>query len=208
MGEIRDGKGSFSGNFNLFGPINDLTYNGNLDFAEVDFAVTKLNAPFSLINTSLRIDNKGLYFDKFKVYDEAKNALTVDGVIGTQSFSNPTFDLKVLSDDFHLINATVDDNDFLYGVAALNLDATIKGSLSFPIINMKASVSNDTDITYVMSSANASMESREGIIEFVNRQDPNAVLTAKNKDRKAEIISGIDLNASLKIGRQAKVNII
>src|SRR5699024_3300938 len=30
MGEIRDGKGSFSGNFNVFGPINDLTYAGNL----------------------------------------------------------------------------------------------------------------------------------------------------------------------------------
>ncbi|HLS12173.1 MAG TPA: translocation/assembly module TamB domain-containing protein [Flavobacteriaceae bacterium] len=208
MGEIRDGKGSFSGNFNVFGPINDLTYAGNLDFAEVDFTVTKLNAPFSLINTSLKIDNKGLYFDTFKVYDEVKNALTVDGIIGTESFSNPTFDLKVLSDNFHLINATVDDNDFLYGVAAVDLDATIKGSLSFPIVNMKARVSDDTDITYVMTSANASMESRDGIIEFVNRQDPDAVLTAKDKDRKAKAISGIDLNASLKIGRQAKVNII
>src|SRR5699024_8614142 len=92
MGEIRDGKGSFSGNFNVFGPINDLTYAGNLDFAEVDFTVTKLNAPFSLINTSLKIDNEGWYFDTFTVDDEAKNAVTVDGIIGTESFSNRTFD--------------------------------------------------------------------------------------------------------------------
>src|SRR5699024_11724721 len=77
-----------------------------------------------------------------------------------------------LHDSLPILNATVDDNDFLYGVAAVDLDATIKGSLSFPIVNMKARVSDDTDITYVMTSANASMESRDGIIEFVNRQDP------------------------------------
>ena len=208
MGEIRDGKGTFSGNFTMSGPIKELIYKGNLDFANVDFTVSKLNAPFSLINTSLKADNKGFYFDNFKIYDETKNDLVVNGTIGTENFSNPTFDLRVLSDNFHVINASPDDNDFIYGKAAIDLDATIKGNLSFPKVTMKASVSEDTDITYIMSSANASMESRDGVIEFVNRQNPDAVLTAKNEESKTQAVSGLDFSASLKIGREAKVNII
>lgn len=208
MGEIRDGKGSFSGKFDVSGPVNDLTYNGNLDFADVDFTVTKFNAPFSLINTSLKVDNEGLYFNNFKIYDEFKNDLVVNGTISTESFSNPNFDLKVLSDNFHVINASKEDNDFIYGKAGFDLDMDVKGSLSFPIISMKAHITDDTDITYILSSANASIESRDGIISIVNRSDPDAVLTAKEKETGPEGISGLDFSASLKIGKQAKVKII
>lgn len=208
MGEVKDGKGAFTGNFTMSGPINKLIYKGNLDFENVGFTVSKFNAPFSLINTSLTVDNQGLYFDNFKVYDEAKNELVVNGKIGTENFANPTFNLKVLSDNFHVINASPDDNDFIYGKAGIDLDATIKGDLFFPKINMKAHISDDTNITYIMSSAHASMESREGVIEFVNRQNPDAILTAKEKESKMETIKGLDLLAFLKIGKEAKVNII
>lgn len=208
MGELRDGKGSFSGKFDVAGPLNDLAYNGNLDFADVDFTVTKFNAPFSLIDTSFKIDNKGLYFKNFKVYDEFKNYLEVNGTIATESFTNPTFDLKVQSDNFHVINAAKEDNDFIYGKAAFDLDMDVKGDLSFPVVSMKAHISDDTDITYILSSANASMERRDGVISFVNREDPDAVLTAKKKDAGPKGIGGLDFNASLKIGRKAKVKII
>lgn len=208
MGEIRDGKGFFSGKFDVSGPVNDLTYNGNLDFADVDFTVTQFNAPFSLINTSFNVDNEGLYFNNFKIYDEFKNYLEVNGTIATESFTNPTFDLKVNSDNFHVINASRDDNDFIYGKAAFDLDMDVKGSLSFPVVSMKAHISDDTDITYILSSANASMESSEGVITFVNREDPDAVLTAKDKEAGPVGIGGLDFSASLKIGKEAKVKII
>lgn len=208
MGELRDGKGSFSGSFNLSGPLKDIIYDGKIDFADAGFTVNKFNAPFSLDHTSLSVDNKGLYFDNFQLYDEYKNDLIVDGKILTENILEPEFDLKVRSDNFHVINASPDDNEFIYGKAAFDLDMEVKGSLLLPIVSMRATISDDTDITYIMSSANAAIESRDGVVSFVNREDPNAVLTLREETTKLEKISGIDLTAFLKIGKKAKVTII
>ena len=208
FGEIRDGKGTLSGKFDFSGPLNDLEYHGGIDFANVGFTVSKFNAPFSLINTSLKADNKGLYFDNFTIYDEDKNDLVVNGTIFTEDFSNPGFDLKVISDNFHIINASEDDNDFVYGKAAFDMDMDIKGDMLFPVVRMNVNISNDTDVTYIMSTAQAAIESREGVIEFVNREDPDAVLTSKDKNAGPKGVSGLDFSATLKIRKDAKLRII
>src|SRR5699024_9277630 len=158
MGEIREGKGSLSGAFVMNGPLNDLNYQGDIDFENVNFTVTKFNAPFSLLQTKVNVDREGLYFDNFRIYDEYKNELTINGNVLTENFVNPVFDLKVVSDDFHIINAGKDDNDFVYGKASFDMDMDVKGDMLFPIVNMKLNIGEDTDITYILSRTTASLE--------------------------------------------------
>src|SRR5699024_2802365 len=99
-----------------------------------------------------------------------------NGNVLTENFVNPVFDLKVVSDDFHIINAGKDDNDFVYGKASFDMDMDVKGDMLFPIVNMKLNIGEDTDITYILSRTTASLEKRDGVMEFVNREDPDAVL--------------------------------
>lgn len=208
MGEIREGKGSLSGAFVMNGPLNDLNYQGDIDFENVNFTVTKFNAPFSLLQTKVNVDREGLYFDNFRIYDEYKNELTINGNVLTENFVNPVFDLKVVSDDFHIINAGKDDNDFVYGKASFDMDMDVKGDMLFPIVNMKLNIGEDTDITYILSRTTASLEKRDGVMEFVNREDPDAVLTAKDKEATSKTIKGMDFNALIKINKNAKLTIV
>lgn len=208
MGALREGHGAFTGDFKISGPLKDLAYDGKLHFKDAGFVLSQFNAPFSLLNTSLAIDNKGLYFDNFKVYDEFKNKLEITGSINTEEITNPSFDLKVTSDNFHVMNATAKDNDFLYGKAAFSLNMDLKGDMMLPKVTMQATISEDTDITYVLSTANASLESRDGIIEFVNRQDPDAVLTLREEQLAFRTFGGIDFKGKLKLGDKAKATII
>src|SRR5690606_4742786 len=120
LGEVKNGDGSFSGEFNVTGTIAAPKYEGSLNFKNADFTVTKLNAPFTLQNEILRINNEGLFMDNFTVLDENQNKLVLSGTIGTEKFLNPTFDLKLKAQNFQVLNAAKDDNDFVYGKASFD----------------------------------------------------------------------------------------
>ncbi len=206
LGEIKGGNGSFSGNFNVSGSPTKPIYKGNIHFSNAQFTITKLNAPFTLVDEILKVDNKGLSLNNFTVRDENENRLVLSGQVGTESFVNPTFDLKVNADNFQVLNATKDDNDFLYGKASFDADAKLTGDLQIPKVDARITVNDNTDLIYILPSSSVAIEERGGIVIFVNRQNPDAILT-RTKEQTATL-SGIDVNAFLKIGKKAKVTII
>lgn len=206
MGEIRNTEGSFSGQFQISGNTNDLQYKGGLTFKEAMFNITKLNATFGFPSESLRIDNEGLSLDHFTVVDEDKNELVLSGKIGTASFINPTFDLKIDADDFQVLNASKDDNDFLYGTAVFDAHGTLTGDLNIPKLRMEIHVNDNTDITYILPSAAIAIEERDGVVIFVNRENPDAVLTQTKEE--SVTFTGFDMDVLLKIGKKAKIALI
>ncbi len=206
LGELKNASGSFSGNFDVSGTTTDPIYNGDLNFNDAAFTVTMLNAPFTLENESIKIDNKGLSMNNFTVRDENNNTFIASGTIGTESFVNPTFDLDLKADNFQVLNATKEDNDFLYGKAAFNATAKLTGDLEIPKLDMDLTVTNDTDVTYVMPASAVAIESRDGVVIFVNRENPDAILTKSNEE--SGVITGFDVNALLKLGKAAKIKVI
>ena len=206
QGEIVEGSGAFSGDFHINGNIKEPKYDGNLNFKDAGFKVAKLNAGFKLNDESLTINNKGLFMDNFVVRDENDNTFSIVGNIGTESFLNPTLDLKLVAKNFQVLNATEDDNELLYGKASFDADATITGDLDIPKIDMKVSVTKNTDVTYILPSSSANIEERGGVVIFVNREDPDAIISrAQEKTAK---VSGIDLAAVIKMGKDAKIKIV
>lgn len=206
MGEIKNTDGSFSGKFSVTGTSRNPQYSGSLHFDDADFTISKLNAPFTLTDEVLELDNLGFYMNGFTIRDENNNKLVLNGNIGTENFVNPTFDLNINAEKFQVINATKKDNDFLYGKAFFDADAKLTGDLQIPKLEAQFRVDDNTDITYVLPSSSVSIEERDGVVIFVNREDPDAVLT--RTEEKTATLAGFDINAFLKIGKEAKVTII
>lgn len=206
QGQITETDGSFSGNFKLSGTTTAPKYSGQLNFKDADFKVAMFNTAFTLVNENLKIDNKGLSMDNFTIRDENENTFVMSGTIGTETFINPTFDLKVKADNFQVLNATKEDNDFLYGKVSFDADAKITGDLQIPKIVMNATVGSDTDVTYVMPSSTVNIEERDGVVIFVNRENPDAILT--RTEEKTARITGLDISAYLQIGKNAAVTIV
>src|SRR5690606_32131174 len=172
QGEITETDGSFSGNFQLSGTTNKPIYEGELNFNDADFKIKMFNTAFTLINENLKVNNGGLFMDNFTIRDENQNLLVASGSIGTESFINPTFDLKINADNFQVLNATKDDNDWLYGKVSFDAIAEITGDLQIPEIATNITLGSDTDVTYVMPSATVNVEERDGVVIFVNRENP------------------------------------
>ena len=206
LGEIKNTKGSFSGKFNVTGTTKAPQYSGNLRFQNAGFTISKLNAPFTLADENLEMNNKGFYMDGFTILDENNNRMVLSGNIGTESFVNPTFNLKLNAKDFQLINAAKGDNELVYGNASIDADAILTGDLQIPKLSAQLRVDDNTNITYILPSSSVAIEERDGVVIFVNREDPDAILT--RTEEKTTTFSGVDINAFLKIGKKAKVTII
>ena len=206
LGELKNGEGSFSGDFSVKGSITKPEYDGQINFNNAGFTISKLNAPFSLASETLKINNQGLFMDNFTIQDENQNKLVISGGVGTESFINPTFNLKLNAQNFQVLNATKEDNDFLYGKASFNADATLTGDFLIPKLDARITVNDATDITYILPSSSVAIEERDGVVIFVNRENPDAILTQTSE--KTATLTGLDINAFMKLGRQAKVKII
>ncbi|ALJ06829.1 hypothetical protein APS56_11295 [Pseudalgibacter alginicilyticus] len=203
---ISEADGTFSGNFKLTGTTEQPNYEGKLNFNNAYFKLSKFNTGFTLANETLNINNTGVSMNNFTISDVNKNTFALSGKIGTASFINPTFNLKLKANDFQFINATKEDNDFLYGKARFNADASILGDLQIPKVDMNVTVDSETDITYVLPSASVNIEERDGVVLFVNRENPDAILT--QTEEKTATIKGFDITTSLKIGKEAAFTLL
>ena len=205
-GAVVDTDGSFTGQFKIKGTTAKPIYNGVLNFNNADFKIAKFNSAFTLKNETLAIDNDGISMRDFTILDENKNSFLMSGDMGTKTFLNPTFNLNMKAKNFQLLNAKKEDNDFIYGKATFNVDAKITGDLQIPIIRMDLDVKPKTDITYVMPSATVNIEERDGVVIFVNRENPDAILT-RNESQTATV-KGFDIKAKLNVQDDATATIV
>ncbi|MGA9588881.1 MAG: translocation/assembly module TamB domain-containing protein, partial [Salegentibacter sp.] len=206
QGAIKAGSGSFSGNIKLSGTTAKPEYDGSLHFDDAGFTIATLSAGFLLPNENLKLDNKGLYFDNFTIQDDHENDLVIDGSVYTESLLNPSFDLQVNASNFEVLNSTKEDNDLYYGKASVDVDATLTGDLNLPKLDAKLEVGSNTNVTYVVPKSDVAMQKREGIVMFVNKENPDAILT--QTEEKPETFTGYDINALISLDKDASFTLV
>ena len=205
-GELKESSGNLTGNLKIVGTTVEPQYEGAITFTNAKVKITKLNADFLLAQETLKLDNKGLYFDNFSIQDVDNNKFIVNGNLGTKSFLNPTFDLSFKADNFQVLNSTAEDFDLVYGKANFDVDAKLTGDLNLPKLDMDLNVGENTDVTYVIPTSQVGVESRDGVVIFVDRKNPQNILN--QTEEKSYTLSGFDINARLKVDQKAKFNII
>jgi hypothetical protein len=142
----------------------------------------------------------------FTILDENNNALVLSGAIGTKRFINPTFSLNLRAENFQILNASQKDNEVFYGKVTFNANAKLTGDLQIPKLTAELTLGPDTDVTYIMPSSYANIEERDGIVAFINRENPNAILT--QTEEQTATIKGFDINTLIKIGKDASVTVV
>ena len=206
QGEIKNGSGSFSGNISLNGTLLEPVYNGTLDFNQAKFNVALLNADFILPNEKLRLDNDGVYFNNFNIEDTNNNSVVVNGEVTTDDIFNPGFNLDIKANDFKLLNSTEEDNELFYGTAVVDVDASIQGDLNLPKVDMNLDVKESTNFTYVVPATELQMKERDGVVIFVNKENPDAILSETEEE--SYVISGYDIFSRISVNEGATFNII
>lgn len=207
QGELRNASGNISGLIEASGTTIDPIYSGEIVFNDAAFVVTQLNSKYQLESETIALDNDGVYFNEFTIQDEDDNSFQIDGTVFTESFINPSFDLKLLADNFSVVNSTREDNDLFFGTGVLDADVTITGDLTLPVVVANLTVKENTDLTVIVPESQLALVEREGVVVFVNRSDPDNILT-KQTEETTSGFAGYDIRAILQVDPQATFRLI
>jgi len=208
-GAIRNSSGTLNGSIAIRGSVSQPALNGDLNFVKSSFALSELGSQFYLDNQKISVTNDGFTFSNFTVKDSSGNALTLNGDIITNNFINYEFNLKLTARDFQLLNSTKKDNPVYYGKMIINTDLSISGTEVKPTVDGRITVDNGTSLTFVVPEGDASAESREGIVEFVDMSNPAGDTLFKKYDSlNTSGVLGMDIALNIEIKKEAVFNII
>ncbi|MBZ9779067.1 translocation/assembly module TamB [Psychroflexus sp. CAK8W] len=205
---IKKTNGYLKGNFEINGPLDDLGYKGDLTFNDVQFNLKLLNTLYNLKDERIEFSKDKISLNEFSVVDDDGNQLSVNGSISTQELTNPKFNLAFDAKDFQLLNTTAENNDLYFGKLVFDASAKLKGDLDFPKVNLDLSIKNATNLTYIIPESQASIKERDGVVVFVNKQNPDDILTQKDEEDFEAILTGIDLNSNITIQDKSRVKVI
>ncbi len=206
---VSNATGTLSGTAEIRGELPSPQYSGNFNFNNTGFEVTTLNTRFILPKENIRIDNRGIYLDQFTVKDSNNDSFSLDGVIKTETITNPSFDLTLVAKDFTVLNSTQKDSDLFFGRVNFNTDLRIKGDLQVPVIRGSISLDENSNFTLIVPESELEIKEREGVVLFVNRKNPNAILTRVDES-KSEIpfLQGYDVQTRLQVGKKSTFKIV
>ncbi|MFA7687326.1 MAG: translocation/assembly module TamB domain-containing protein [Moheibacter sp.] len=209
LNEIKDAEGYLSGNLNITGTAEAPSILGDLKFNDVGLVIAQTGSDFRNINDEIDFTRRGIELDNFKINDRDGNSLVIDGQVLTESYREFAFNLDLNAKDFKVVNSEESAEAIMYGVLAIDAALQIRGDLSLPVVDGTLIVSDDTDFIFVLPQSSPSLQEREGIVEFIDKDQEvlNETLVQETLDSQTNF-TGMDVNVNIELNKEAKLSII
>ncbi|KQC00567.1 translocation/assembly module TamB domain-containing protein [Pedobacter sp. Hv1] len=210
MRQIRQGKGTISGQFTVKGEPTAPKILGALKFNDAGFRIAYINSYFTMPNQEVGFTNEGIKFNNFTLVDSLGKKAVVDGMVYTTDFKNVRFGLNINTDNFRALNSTAADNDMIYGTVYLTSNIKVGGDLNQPDVNMSIKVNKGTKFFYSLPVDDPSVIDQEGIVEFIDADAPpyNGKKALKADSVSKSPIKGLNLVADVTIDPEAELNVV
>ncbi|MHA7130088.1 translocation/assembly module TamB domain-containing protein [Algoriphagus namhaensis] len=205
--DILQAGGIVQGQIKAKGSTADPVYEGGLSFKDASITPAIVGTKYLFTDEKVRLDNAGIYLSDFTVRDESQNTFAVDGEIGTENLVNPTFDLQVTAEKFMAINSTNEESELFFGKGTIDADISVTGDLLLPVVRGTLAVKDQTDLTFIIPESQAALVERQGVVIFVNKENPDNILT-RNDEEISNTFSGYDIKLLLEVDPTARFKII
>jgi len=209
-GQVDDLKGRLTGNLRIKGSTKKPDINGRFNFDDVALFSTYLKSNFTIDDETIVLDNRGVIFDQFDIYDNDKNKATLDGAIETNDYSALGLDLNLKTDQFRLLNTTEEDNELFYGLVDIDATAKITGTSTQPVVDLIVGLSGESHLTYVVPKSGPGVMEQEGIVRFVDRtfEGDKFMKTIDKSDTVKSKFTGLDLTARIDLTEEEQFTVV
>jgi hypothetical protein len=210
MGNLKDATGNLSGRLAITGTTTAPRVNGNVNFNDAAFRIGMFNSLYRVDDERISFNDSGISFDNFTLLDSAGNTANIDGMVLTKTFTDYSFNLDVTSNNFQVLNSTSKDNELYYGKLFVDSRIRIRGDMNSPEVDSEIRVLENTSLTVLLPQTNPGIVEREGIVEFVNMDDPNVstVFTSGLDSLNTSPLVGYNVNSTIEIDKEAEFNLI
>lgn len=189
--------GDIDGEMNINGSLDKPLVNGDIILDSVSVFARQVGARYWFDNRPVQVKNNRLTFDNFAIYTTSKNPFTVNGNVDFRNLKKPTADLKLLAENYTLLDAPRTRESMVYGKVFVDLNATIRGPLDALVMRGNMNLLGNTDVTYVLTDSPLTVEDRlDGLVTFTSFTDTTSV---KTDDAPLMSLGGMDMIMSLHI---------
>lgn len=208
-GQIADSRGVLKGNIKLTGSVKEPVMNGKIEFVNVGTRITYLNEYVTIEDETLTLKPGGAYFNAFNIKDSQGNIATINGAVLLKSFTEPSFDLKITTNDFMVLNTTEVNNKLYYGRIYLDSKINVKGTPQLPVITADLKIEKGSHFSFAVPESQVSTDRGEGIVVFVKDSAYfDRIMLRQEGIASADKIKGISLKAKVAVDRGASFTLL
>ncbi|TVR76658.1 MAG: translocation/assembly module TamB [Chitinophagaceae bacterium] len=207
-------RGFADGNMRLTGTIENPEWSGRITFRNMETKIAYLQTDFFIDNQHIDFENTDISFNQFRIRDAQNRTLTLSGKIAAENLENPTFDLRIQTNRFRVLNTTRDDNELFYGSIFIGGNIDFTGSLISPRVQSTLVLEDGTDLTIILPDSEVDVIEEEGIVEFVRLDEFGRVSDTKT-DTIAEFPDKVELpfqnvvfNANVRISQDVRMKVV
>jgi hypothetical protein len=202
-----------TGGLHMTGTMKKPSITGELNFTNTAFTTAFLNTYLHLNNGKIELDGKGVEFKSFDLVDTLGNIASLSGHLYTEDFRSYSYNFRVHTDKFILLNRPASRDALYYGTIILDSDISVKGNQSRPIVIVQAELDKGTNLALVLPESELAVEERRGIVRFADiKTPPNSIMSRQNirtdRDTTEVKFSSMDLTSNISVNKDSKLRIL
>ena len=195
--------GDIDGGVHIYGPLEKPKMDGDVTLDSVSVYARQAGARYWFDDRPVQVKDNQLIFDKFAIYTTSKNPFTIDGKVDFRNLERPTANLKLLAENYTLLDAPRTRESLIYGKAFVDLNATVRGPLDALTMRGNMNLLGNTDVTYVLTDSPLTVEDRlEGLVTFTSFADTASVSA---DEVPAMSLGGMDMIMSVHIDNAVRL---
>ncbi|MEL7161335.1 MAG: translocation/assembly module TamB domain-containing protein, partial [Bacteroidota bacterium] len=212
LGYLKNSEGFLSGKVDVSGTFDAPRLNGDLRFNEASITISLLGERFRLDEKPIRFRGQTISFgDDWNIYDSKGGGARVQGEVVLQSLDDIVLDLGVKTDNFLAVNSNVEDNRDWFGEMYVDATVEISGTAVRPVVDVVATTSRESAITYVYRIAQQGLVETEGMMDFAQAYQWPQYLRGTDTlalDSTVTAAAGMDLTLDLEVDPNLEVTVV
>ena len=211
LGYLENSEGYLSGRVDIGGTATAPRLDGNLRFNETSFVISLLGERFRLSDQPIQFTGDAISFgSNYPIYDSEGNAARLSGGVDLGDLTAIELDMRVVAEDFIAVNSDKKDNPDWYGYLSVDAEVDIGGTAVLPVIDVRATTNENSDVTYVYSVPAAGLADAKDIVAFAEEYQWRNIIRRDTLEGFADTVAttGIDMTLELDIDPNAQVTVV
>ncbi|MFK8160937.1 MAG: translocation/assembly module TamB domain-containing protein [Lewinella sp.] len=212
LGYLNKSEGFLTGRVDIGGTIESPDLDGSLKFNDASLIISLLGERYKLDEQPIRFNNSTITFgNDWNIYDSRGGGARVQGKVEMQSLEDIVLNLRVRANDFLAINSTIEDNKDWFGKMYVDADVAINGTAIRPVVDVTATTSRESEVTYIYRILQQGLVETEGIMDFTEQYRWNDLLrrdTIAADTGTSAYNAGMDLTLDLDVKPNLEVTVV
>lgn len=203
--DVAQMSGMLNGTMNISGTPAKPRFDGYIAFDSAAVNVGLTGASYKFSDERIPVDSSVVRFNDYSIAGLNGNDIHVNGMVDAADMANLGVNLAFNARNMQVVNSQRPRGASLYGKAFVDLDATAKGNMNFLDVRASLNVLPETNVTYVMTTAESAIQSQsvENMVQFVQFNDTLSIAA----DSIMTNAMAMNLEAILKVSEGSTINV-